>query len=179
MVGEMTAVLQGMFDALDKSDPEMALASIGADAQGIDEISRRWMRGPGEVTRYVRELFGIAEDVHSEMHDVHEVDWGETGVVTFWLEQDYTLDGDRGHVSAPTTAVLRREGGAWKLALFHSLPTAAGAVDTGRSGKRVEILGRVDLPVVAVQGRSAELERLLPDQREAERPADAVGGRVR
>ena len=93
MVGEMTAVLQGMFGALDKSDPEMALASIGADAQGIDEISRRWMRGPGEVTRYVRELFGIAEDVHSEMHDVHEVDWGETGVVTFWLEQDYTLDG--------------------------------------------------------------------------------------
>jgi ketosteroid isomerase-like protein len=122
MAGEMTAVLQGMFDALDKSDPEVALASIAADAQGIDEISRRWMRGPGEVSRYVRELFGIAEDVHSEMHDVREVDWGETGIVTFWLEQDYSLDGDRAHVSAPTTAVMRREHGAWKLALFHSLP---------------------------------------------------------
>ena len=132
----MTAVLQGMFDALDKSDPEVALASIGADAQGIDEISRRWMRGPGEVTRYVRELFGIAEDVHSEMHDVHEVDWGETGVVTFWLEQDYTLDGDRGHVSAPTTAVLRREARGVEAGVVPLPAPAAGAVDTGRSGQR-------------------------------------------
>ena len=179
LAGEMTAVLQGMFDALDKSDPEVALASIGADAQGIDEISRRWMRGPGEVSRYVRELFGIAEDVHSEMHDVHEVDWGETGVVTFWLEQDYSLDGDRAtrvraHDRGDATRARGVEAGVVPLPA-----TAAGTVDTGRSGKRVESLGRVDLPVVAVQGRAAELERLLPDQREPERPADAVGGRVR
>ncbi len=122
MAGDMTAVVQRMFDALDKADAEAGLALIGSDAQGIDEISRRWMRGGGELTGYVRQLMEMASDVHSEMHDVHEVEWGETGIVTFWLEQDYTLEGERAHISAPTTCVLRREGGEWKITLFHSIP---------------------------------------------------------
>ena len=122
MAGDMTAVVQRMFDALDKADAEAGLALIGSDAQGIDEISRRWIRGGGELTGYVRQLMEMASDVHSEMHDVHEVDWGETGIVTFWLEQDYTLEGKRAHISAPTTCVLRREGGVWKITLFHSIP---------------------------------------------------------
>jgi hypothetical protein len=122
MAGDMTAVVQRMFDSLDKADAEAGLALIGSGAQGIDEISRRWLRGGGELTGYVRQLMEMASDVHSEMHDVHEVDWGETGVVTFWLEQDYTLEGERAHISAPTTCVLRREGGVWKITLFHSIP---------------------------------------------------------
>ena len=122
MAGEMTAVVQGVFDALDKADVEAGLALIGPDAQGIDEISRRWMRGSGEVTGYVRQLMEMASDVHSEMLDIHEIDWGDTGAVTFWLEQDYTLAGERAHISAPTTCVLRREGGEWKITLFHSIP---------------------------------------------------------
>ena len=124
MAGEMTEVVQRMFDALDKTDAQGAVATIGPDAQGIDEISRRWMRSRDELTGYVTQLMEMATDVHSEMHDVHEVEWGDTGAVTFWLEQDYTLEGEREHISAPTTCVLRREDGEWKLALFHSLPLA-------------------------------------------------------
>jgi ketosteroid isomerase-like protein len=122
MVGDLTAVVQRMFDALAKADVEAGLALIGSDAQGIDEISRKWMRGPGELTGYVRQLMDTASDIHSEIHDAHEVDWGDTGAVTFWLEQDYTLEGERAHVSAPTTYVLRRESGEWKIALGHSIP---------------------------------------------------------
>ena len=79
MAGDMTAVVQRMFDALDKADAEGGLALIGSDAQGIDEISRRWMRGGGELTGYVRQLMEMASDVHSEMHDVHEVEMGRDG----------------------------------------------------------------------------------------------------
>ena len=122
MAGDLSAVVQRIFEALDKTDVDAALALIASDAQGIDEISRKWMRGGGEMTGYVRQLMDTASDVHSEIHDVHEVDWGDTGTVTFWLEQDYTLDGERAHISAPTTCVLRREGGEWKIALFHSIP---------------------------------------------------------
>ena len=121
MAGALTDTVQRMFDALDKADTEAALATIGSEAEGVDEISRRWVRGD-EMTGYVREMLSSVSDVHSEIHDAHETDWGDTGVVTFWLEQDYTLGGERGHVSAPTTAVLRRESGEWKLALFHSIP---------------------------------------------------------
>jgi hypothetical protein len=120
--GDLTTVVQRMFDALDKADVETGLTLIGSDPQGIDEISRKWMRGGGELTGYFRQLIDMASDVHSEIHDVHEVDWGDTGIVTFWLEQDYTLEGERAHISAPTTCVLRREAGEWKITLFHSIP---------------------------------------------------------
>jgi ketosteroid isomerase-like protein len=53
---------------------------------------------------------------------VEERVWGDTGVLTCWLDQDYTMDGKAQHVSAPTTIVFRREGVEWKLALFHSIP---------------------------------------------------------
>jgi ketosteroid isomerase-like protein len=122
MAGELAGVAERLLDALDRADADAAIATISADAQGIDEVSRKWMRGSGELITYVRQLIEMAQDTHSEMHDAHEVQWGETGIVTFWLEQDYTLDGERGHVSAPTTYVLRREDGEWKLVLGHSIP---------------------------------------------------------
>jgi ketosteroid isomerase-like protein len=122
MAGELTAVVQGLFDALDKGDADAIVSRIGSDAQGIDEIARRWLRGPGELTSYVQRLLGAVQDVHSEISDVHESQWGDVGLVTCMLEQDYTYEGERAHITAPTTAVLRREDGDWKIELFHSLP---------------------------------------------------------
>ena len=122
MAGELTASVEGLLDALDKGDADAAVAMISPDAQGIDEVSRKWMRGSGELITYARQLTEMAQDVRSEIHDVHEVQWGDTGIVTFWLEQDYTVEGRREHASAPTSYVLRREDGAWKLVLGHSIP---------------------------------------------------------
>ena len=122
MASDLSAVVQRIFVALDETDVDTALTLIASDAQGIDEISRKWLRGEEAVTGYVHQLMDSASDVHSEINDVHEVVWGDTGAVTCWLEQDYTLDGTRAHISAPTTCVLRREGGDWKIVLFHSTP---------------------------------------------------------
>jgi SnoaL-like protein len=124
-MGELEAVMRQMFEGLDKGDISFATTHIGADAQGIDEISRRWMRGSNEVNAYVQQLMGMVSDVHSDVQDGHEQIWGDVGLFTCWLEQDYTMEGNRQHVSAPTTAVLRRQGGAWKVELFHSLPLPA------------------------------------------------------
>lgn len=126
MSGELTAAVKRMLGALDRADADSLIAMIGSEAQGIDEVSRRWMRGPGELIGYVRQLIEQVQDLRSEIHDVHEVRWGDSGIVTFWLEQDYTVDGEREHVSAPTTYVLRRQDGAWKLVLGHSIPLPPG-----------------------------------------------------
>ena len=64
----------------------------------------------------------LAIDVRTELRDAEERVWGDTGMLTCWLDQDYTMEGNAQHVSAPTTIVFRREGGEWKLALFHSIP---------------------------------------------------------
>jgi ketosteroid isomerase-like protein len=122
MVGELTAAAARILDGLDSGDADTVIAMISADAQGIDEVSRTWIRGSGDLIAFARRLTEAVQEMRSEMHDVHEVEWGDTGVVTFWLEQDYTVKGEREHVSAPTTYVLRREEGGWKLVLGHSVP---------------------------------------------------------
>ena len=122
VAGELTGAVHEMFQGLDTNDAERTLRLAGDDMQGVDEISRRWMRGGDEVRAYIRQLIGAVRDVHSEVVDPHETVWGDTGVVTFWLEQDYTYEGQAHHISAPTTVVLRRSGGEWKIELFHSIP---------------------------------------------------------
>jgi SnoaL-like domain len=122
MADELEVIVRQMLEGLDKGDASLAMANIADDVQGIDEISRRWMRGKNELGAYVQQAMGMLSDVHSEMRDVHERVWGDSGVLTCWLEQDYTMEGDRKHISAPTTVVLRRDGGSWQIELLLSLP---------------------------------------------------------
>jgi uncharacterized protein (TIGR02246 family) len=122
MSGELERPVRDLFEALDRMDVEGMEKTIAKDAQSVDEISRRWLRSKDEIGGYLRQLAGAVSDVRSELRDVHEQAWGDAGVVTCWLEQDYTIEGADQHVSAPTTFVLRREDGDWRIALFHSVP---------------------------------------------------------
>jgi uncharacterized protein (TIGR02246 family) len=122
MAGELEAVARQMLAAVDRNDAEGIMRTAADDIVGIDEISRRWLRGRAAVGEYVRQLVTAVQDVRSELRDVQEAVWGDVGLVTCWLEQDYTLEGKRQHVSAPTSVVLRREGAAWRVVLFHSIP---------------------------------------------------------
>jgi uncharacterized protein (TIGR02246 family) len=125
VANEMTAVVRSMFDALGAGDAEAVMRLAADDMQGVDEISRRWLRGSTEVGEYIGQLVGAVQDVDSQMLDPHERQWGDCGVVTFWLEQTYTYEGQAAQVSAPTSVVLRKADDQWKVALFHSIPLPA------------------------------------------------------
>ena len=60
--------------------------------------------------------------IKTVVSDGNETIDGDTGLLTCWIEQDYTVEGASQHVSAPTTVVFKREGGAWRFSLFHSIP---------------------------------------------------------
>jgi ketosteroid isomerase-like protein len=122
MPGELENVANDFVGAIDSMDVDRMMATATEDAQGVDEISRRWVRGRVEVDGYLRQLMGAVSDVRTRLRDAEERVWGDTGMLTCWLDQDYTMEGNAQHVSAPTTIVFRREGGEWKLALFHSIP---------------------------------------------------------
>lgn len=126
MAGELEAIVRRMLTAFEQLDVDGVLRTVTGDAQGVDEISRRWLRGTDELRAYMSQLTGMITDVRSQVSDVHEAQWGDTGVVTCWMEQDYTLQGQSLHVSAPTTAVLRRGDDGWRIALFHSIPLPEG-----------------------------------------------------
>lgn len=127
MPGQLERTARELLSALDIMDVERLLQLMAEDAQGVDEISRRWMRGRDEIEAYLRQVAAAITDIRTEIRDVDEREWGDTGVLTCWFEQDYTLEGVRQHISAPTTMVFRREGGAWKVALLHSIPLAEAA----------------------------------------------------
>lgn len=127
MAGELQAVVQELFAAFDRNDFATAQKMFGDDAQGVDEISRRWLRTNQEIGDYFRQLASTVQNLRSELRDVHEITWDDTGLVTCWLEQDYVLDNQPQHISAPTTIVLRHSGDGWRLVLAHSIPLPEGA----------------------------------------------------
>ena len=124
MGGELEQELRDYFGALDRMELEPLLERLTDDMQGIDEISQGWTRGKSAFAAKVGVLTEKISDVSTEITDVVEHVWGETGVLTCWMEQDYTYEGAEQHVSAPTTVVFRRMDRAWKMAVFHMIPVS-------------------------------------------------------
>jgi len=122
MSGELTRVAAEFVAVLDSLDVDAMLEKVAEDAEGVDEISRRWIRGKADLGAYLRQLASSVSDVRTELKDASENVWGDAGVLTCWLEQTYTLEGREQRVSAPTTLVFHREGGEWRLSVFHSVP---------------------------------------------------------
>jgi ketosteroid isomerase-like protein len=122
MGGELETATRRFLDSVDRKDAEAIIRAGAKDVQGVDEISRHWMRGIDEFGTYIRQLVKMVDDVHTTISDGHETVQGDMGLMTCWMEQDYTLEGKPQHVSAPTTVAFRRESGAWKILLFHSVP---------------------------------------------------------
>ncbi len=122
MGGSLEAATRQYFDFVDRKDAEAIIQAGTEDIQAVDEISRRWMRGIDELGAYIRRVVNMVDDVHTSITGVHETSIGDIGILTCWIEQDYKLEGKAQHVSAPTTVAFRREKGAWKVLLFHSLP---------------------------------------------------------
>jgi ketosteroid isomerase-like protein len=111
-----------MYRLLDDLEIGAVAALLTADAQGIDEISRTWVRGRTALEAYLDEIRLVVGDLRSTIRDLEVVAWGDTGAVTFVLEQTYSYDGRRTRITCPTTFVCRREDGRWKIAVMHSMP---------------------------------------------------------
>ena len=111
-----------MLERLDALDTKSLGAMLTEDSQSVDENTRAWTRGRAAIEGYLSQLAKSAADLHSRMSDVHETVWGDVGLVTFVLDQTYTMDGENRTISAPTSILLVRENGDWKIALIHTVP---------------------------------------------------------
>lgn len=111
-----------MLERLDALDTKSLGAMLSENSQSVDENTRGWTRGRPAIESYLSQLKESATDVHSRMSDVHETEWVDVGLVTFVLDQTYTMDGEKRTISAPTSIVLVREHDDWKIALIHTVP---------------------------------------------------------
>jgi ketosteroid isomerase-like protein len=109
--------------ALDALDMDAIASMLADNPQGVDELSGGWRRGRDDLREYFDTVkrSGIA-DIHSKLSDLHVEDWGDTALVTAVLDQSYSMGGEQTSLHAPTSIVLRRDGGAWRTALVHSVP---------------------------------------------------------
>lgn len=121
MDGDLASIVRDFFASMDREDVGELMQAFSDDAQAVDEISRRWIRGRSDLGNYFAELGSMVTDIRSELLDLQEVQFGDVGVVTCWLEQDYVFDGRPEHISAPTTFVFHEDAG-WKIVLIQSVP---------------------------------------------------------
>jgi uncharacterized protein (TIGR02246 family) len=121
------ATVDALFGALDALDLDALEALFSSDPQGVDELSGGWRRGRESLRQYLATVTesGIAE-MRSTLSDVHLVEWGDVALATLVLDQSYAMGDRRARIHAPTTIVLRREDGVWRVALVHSVPMEGG-----------------------------------------------------
>jgi SnoaL-like domain len=116
-----------LLEHLDAMNLDALATMVDDEVQGIDEIARGWVRGRSAMQAYLLQLKDTVSDLHSEMSDVQEDAWGDTGLVTFTLDQTYTLDGQRQQIYAPTSVIFQRRDNEWKIMLIHTVPLPAQA----------------------------------------------------
>jgi ketosteroid isomerase-like protein len=119
---ELERETRRLFELLDAMNLRDLAAMLTEDAQGVDEISRGWTRGRTAMEDYLSQLEGTVSDVQSKLSDLHATSWGDAGLVTFVLEQTYTMSGENEQLSAPSSLVFRRQDDEWRVALIHSVP---------------------------------------------------------
>lgn len=120
----MAEHLFGLIDAL---DAEAVKGLVTDDCEEVDEISRTWRRGRAAIAGYFDQVLSAISDVHTEVSDLITREWADTGVVTCVIDQTYRYEGRMERITAPTTLVLRREGGDWRIALMHTVPLPAAS----------------------------------------------------
>ena len=121
-MGELESLAREAIAAFENLDGDALVTISDTDVQGVDELSRKWLRGANELKDYINGLKGMVTDIQTTMSDFHETVLGDAGLVTFWLEQDYVAGGETQHVSAPTSCVARKDNGQWRVVLFHTVP---------------------------------------------------------
>ncbi|MFZ0377017.1 MAG: nuclear transport factor 2 family protein [Solirubrobacteraceae bacterium] len=111
-----------LLERLDAMELDGLGGMVDDEVQGVDEIARRWMRGRPAIEGYFSQLKDTVSDVRSRMSDLQEDAWDDAGLVTFVVDQTYTLDGQQQTIPAPTWIVFRRRGSDWKIILIHTVP---------------------------------------------------------
>ncbi len=120
---ELEALVRRLLERFDDLDMESIANLMADDVQGVDEISRAWLRGKSSIEAYFSQLgeMGVS-DVKSSPDDFHATSWDDTGLVTLMVDQTYSAGGEHVHVVAPMTVVCRRDGGEWKIVLVSAVP---------------------------------------------------------
>lgn len=120
---DFRAEVQKLFDRFDRQEFDQLQEMFADDVQGVDEISRKWLRGKAATDGYFTTLAeaGVA-DIRSKVGDFDTRQWDDIALVTCTAEQSYTMGGDEVTIHAPVSVLFRRNRGHWQIQLIHAVP---------------------------------------------------------
>ncbi|MPZ85463.1 MAG: hypothetical protein GEV28_35780 [Actinophytocola sp.] len=110
------------YRAMETVDVDRVRTMLSDDLQAVDGLMRTWKRGLGEVGQHLAALESSLQRWGSELGDMVVRDYGDTAIATYLVEERYSFAGQDYLDVAPTTMVLRRVDGDWKIVLFQSVP---------------------------------------------------------
>ncbi len=122
MVETPLATVAAMLEGLARGDADAVLSRMTDDVAGVDEISRGWVRGAGPMAEYLDGVLSSVSELRSEVSDEHTTIYGDVALVTCMLHQTYLVDGIPARLDAPSSLLLRRVDGSWRICLFHTVP---------------------------------------------------------
>jgi len=114
--------VEQVFHGLAAGDAHAIMDAYTEDVSGIDEVSRRWMRGREELAAYTESTLTEISDVRSVLLEAETKEFGDCAVVTGMVEQQYVWRGEEQSILMPATFVLRRDDGRWRVCVFHAMP---------------------------------------------------------
>ena len=71
-MADLTAIVTDFFASLDREDVGELIQAFSDDAQAVDEIGRRWMRGRADLADYFAELGSMVTDIRSDLTDLQD-----------------------------------------------------------------------------------------------------------
>lgn len=123
---DFRADVVAFFDLFDHQDIEGIRRKFADDVQGVDEISRAWLRGVSAIDSYFSQLESMdVSDIHSTVTDIDVRHWDDVALVTCMADQTYRVAGEPTAITAPVSMLYRRDHGEWKVELIHAVPLPA------------------------------------------------------
>ena len=121
-MASLEGTLRVLFKAVDRKDFSVVLKMTDKNAEAIDEITKKWIRGKPAFKRYVSRLGPEISDIKSRIRALHTRQVGNMGIATFMLQQSYMLSGKRYDLNLASSFVFIKRGTDWRMTLFHQTP---------------------------------------------------------
>ncbi len=114
--------VRSAYRAMETVDVAKIRTMLADDLQAVDGLMRTWKRGVGEIGQHLSALESSLQRWGSEISDMQVRDYGETAIATYLVEEKYSFQGREYVDVAPSSMVLRRVDGQWRIVLFQSVP---------------------------------------------------------
>ncbi len=120
---DFQAEAKRLWDLFDRLEMDEMKEMFADDFQGVDELSRKWMRGKSAIEDYMKQLqeMGIG-DIQSKLSDMATKHWDDIALVTCMADQTYSLGGEQVTITAPVSVLFRYINGDWKIEMVQAVP---------------------------------------------------------